>query len=161
MLLRELERVITKHGLVEFRGPLSIVIERLESGHLEVGVFGRVSSGKSSLLNYLFEAEVLPVGVTPVTAVPTRISSGPKAEAGIEFAEEPPRIVPLSELVDYATEQRNPGNAKHVTRIFVKFPARRLREQVVFVDTPGLGALAVAGVEETWLIFRVVISAWC
>ena len=92
---------------------------------------------------------MLPIGVTPVTAIPTRISHGPIAEAGIEFAEAQPQIIPLSELAEFATEQKNPSNKKHVTRIFVKLPSERLAEGVTFVDTPGLGSLAVAGAEET------------
>jgi small GTP-binding protein len=148
-LLSEMERIMTGHGLVEFRGTLSMLLDRIESAASEVGVFGRVSSGKSSLLNYILQTDVLPVGVTPVTAIPTRISHGPVAEAGIEFAEAQPQIIPLSELPEFATEQKNPGNKKHVTRIFVKLPSDRLAEGVTFVDTPGLGSLAVAGAEET------------
>jgi GTP-binding protein EngB required for normal cell division len=148
-LLSEIERIITAHGLVEFRGTLSMLLDRMESAAFEVGVFGRVSSGKSSLLNYILQTDVLPIGVTPVTAIPTRISHGPVPEAGIEFAEAQPQIILLSELVEFATEQKNPGNKKHVTRIFVKLPSDRLAEGVTFVDTPGLGSLAVAGAEET------------
>ncbi len=148
-LLSEIERIVTAHGLVEFRGTLSMLLDRMEGAAFEVGVFGRVSSGKSSLLNYILQTDVLPIGVTPVTAIPTRISHGPVAEAGIEFAEAQPQIIPLSELSHFATEQKNPGNQKHVTRIFVKLPSDRLAEGVTFVDTPGLGSLAVAGAEET------------
>src|SRR6266700_1083707 len=148
-LLSEIERIVTAHGLVEFRRTLSMLLDRMESAAFEVGVFGRVSSGKSSLLNYILQTDVLPIGVTPVTAIPTRISLGPVAEAGIEFAEAQPQIIPLSDLAEFATEQKNPGNKKHVTRIFVKLPSDRLRERVTFVDTPGLGSLAVAGAEET------------
>jgi GTPase SAR1 family protein len=70
---------------VEFRGTLSMLLDRMEGAAFEVGVFGRVSSGKSSLLNYILQTNVLPIGVTPVTAIPTRISHGPIAEAGIEL----------------------------------------------------------------------------
>jgi GTP-binding protein EngB required for normal cell division len=148
-LLSEIERIITAHGLVEFRGTLGMLLDRMEGAAFEAGVFGRVSSGKSSLLNYILQTDVLPIGVTPVTAIPTRISHGPIAEAGIEFAEAQPQIIPLSELPEFASEQKNPGNKKHVTRIFVKLPSERLSEGVTFVDTPGLGSLAVAGAEET------------
>jgi predicted GTPase len=148
-LLSEIERIVTAHGLVEFRGTLSMLLDRMESAAFEIAVFGRVSSGKSSLLNHILQTDVLPIGVTPVTAIPTRISHGPVAEAGIEFAEAQPQIIPLSELPEFATEQKNPGNKKHVTRIFVKLPSNRLAEGVTFVDTPGLGSLAVAGAEET------------
>jgi GTP-binding protein EngB required for normal cell division len=148
-LLSEIERIVTAHGLVEFRGTLSMLLDRMETAAFEVGVFGRVSSGKSSLLNYILQTDVLPIGVTPVTAIPTRISHGRVAEAGIEFAEAQPQIIPVSELPEFATEQKNPGNKKHVTRIFVKLPSDRLAEGVTFVDTPGLGSLVVAGAEET------------
>jgi GTP-binding protein EngB required for normal cell division len=148
-LLAELERIITAHGLVEFRGALTALLDRFETAAFEIGVFGRVSSGKSSLLNYILRTDVLPVGVTPVTAIPTRISYGQDAEAAIEFAEAQPRSVPFSELAEFATEEKNPSNKKHVTRIFLKLPAERLRDGIIFVDTPGLGSLAVAGAEET------------
>jgi small GTP-binding protein len=148
-LLTEIERIITAQGLVEFRAALTILLDRMETAAFEVGVFGRVSSGKSSLLNYILQTDMLPVGVTPVTAIPTRISHGPVAEAGIEFAEAQSRIIPLSELAEFATEEKNPANRKHVTQIIVKFPSDRLAEGVTFVDTPGLGSLAVAGAEET------------
>jgi GTP-binding protein EngB required for normal cell division len=148
-LLRELERIITAHGLVEFRATLALLLDRLETNAFEIGVFGRVSSGKSSLLNHLLGGDFLPVGVTPVTAVPTRISFGPQPQATIEFAESKSQTVELSRLAEFSTEQQNPGNTKHVTRIHVQVPARRLREGVTFVDTPGLGSLATSGAEET------------
>ncbi len=148
-LLRELERVITAHGLVEFRGALTMLLGRLENGAFEIGIFGRVSSGKSSLLNHVLGAEVLPVGVTPVTAVPTRVRHGPRPRAVIEFAEGKPIEVESSRLAEFSTEQQNPGNAKHVARILVELPAARLRDGVTFVDTPGLGSLATSGAEET------------
>jgi GTP-binding protein EngB required for normal cell division len=148
-LLRELERIITAHGLVEFRNVVRMLLERMENGAFEIGVFGRVSSGKSSLLNHLLGGDYLPVGVTPVTAVPTRISFGERPQVRVEFADSRPQVVELSALVDFATEQQNPGNAKHVSRIRVEVPAANLREGITFVDTPGLGSLATGGAEET------------
>jgi GTP-binding protein EngB required for normal cell division/enamine deaminase RidA (YjgF/YER057c/UK114 family) len=148
-LLRELERIITAHGLIEFRASLSLLLDRLETNAFEIGVFGRVSSGKSSLLNHLLGGEFLPVGVTPVTALPTRISFGSQPQATVEFAESKPQIIELSRLAEFSTGQQNPANVKHVTRIHVQIPAARLREGVTFVDTPGLGSLATSGAEET------------
>jgi GTP-binding protein EngB required for normal cell division len=148
-LLRELERIITAHGLVEFRNAVAMLLERMENGKFEIGVFGRVSSGKSSLLNHLLGGDYLPVGVTPVTAVPTRISFGKNPQALIEFADSRPQVVRLSGLAEFATEQKNPGNTKHVSRIRLEVPAPKLSEGITFVDTPGLGSLATRGAEET------------
>ena len=148
-LLRELERISTAHGLVEFRAALTTLLDRLEATTFEIGVFGRVSSGKSSLLNYLLGCEYLPVGVTPVTALPTRIQYGPTPQVIIEFAEREPLTTDLSRLAEFCAEQQNPGNTKHVARIRIALPSSSLREGITFVDTPGLGSLAVAGAEET------------
>lgn len=148
-LLHELNRIITTYGLVELRSSMEILVARAEVSSFEIGVFGRVSSGKSSLLNYLLEQEVLPVGVTPVTAIPTRIVFGPEAKATIQFAEGLPKSIPLQQLSEFSTEQENPANAKHVSGIRIEVAARRLREGVMFVDTPGLGSLATSGAEET------------
>jgi GTP-binding protein EngB required for normal cell division len=142
---RVLEQVITTHGLVELRPSLDAVVERLESSRFEVAVFGRVSSGKSSLLDYILQTDVLPVGVTPVTALPTRVVFGPRPLARIWFAEREPITAELRELSQYVTEQGNPDNVKHVTRIQVELPSDRLSDGVTFVDTPGLGSLARYG----------------
>jgi GTP-binding protein EngB required for normal cell division len=148
-LLRELDRIVTAQGLLEFRGSLEMLVERLESQSFEVAIFGRVSSGKSSLLNYLLGTDVLPIGVTPVTAVPIRIAFGPVSRAVIDFAEAKPIVIPTSDLAVYATEQENPSNARHVSRIRVELPSPLLSRGVTFVDTPGLGSLALDGARET------------
>jgi GTP-binding protein EngB required for normal cell division len=145
-----LDQVITRWGLVEFRPLLDQLVSRLEAPRFEIAVFGRVSSGKSSLLNHLAGQDVLPVGVTPITAVPTRLVRGDRPAAVISFAEVKTRTAPVAELRDYASEEGNPGNRKHVTGILVQLPAPRLREGVVLVDTPGIGSLARAGSTETF-----------
>lgn len=148
-LLRELDRIITAHGLVELRPTLTVVVEEMESPSFEIAFFGRVSSGKSSLLNHILRRDVLPVGVTPITAVPTRVGYGAEARATIAFAESQKLAVPLSRLGEFATEEGNPGNRKHVSDIRVELPDERLRAGVTLVDTPGLGSLATSGAAES------------
>ena len=97
------------------------------------------------MLNHIAGKDALPVGVTPVTAVPTRLASGDKPTAVVSFAESGSRAVVLEHLWEYASEEGNPGNRKHVTGILVKLPSPRLREGVIFVDTPGVGSLALSG----------------
>jgi GTP-binding protein EngB required for normal cell division len=147
--LATLEHIITRWRLVEFRPMLEWIVRRLEDPQFEIAVFGRVSSGKSSLLNHLTGWDVLPVGVTPVTAVLTRLTAGPAPEAVVSFAESEPRRIPVERLQDFASEEGNPGNRKHVTEVLVRLPSSRLRDGVVFVDTPGVGSLALEGAAET------------
>src|SRR5581483_8103131 len=75
-LLDHMARLIRTYGFVEFRPALQSLVSRLEERTFNIALFGRVSSGKSSLLNALLGAPLLPVGVTPITAVPTRVRSG-------------------------------------------------------------------------------------
>ena len=148
-LVKTLERAINQHGLVEFRPALATIIDRLETNALEIAVFGRVSSGKSSLLNHIVGQDLLPVGVNPITAVPTRLAYGPEPRATAWFADRKPEQFAIGRLAEFVTEQQNPANVQHVTRIVVELPAERLREGVVYVDTPGLGSLATSGAAET------------
>jgi len=148
-VLRKLESVISEHGLVEFRSTLSMILDRLEDNSFEIAIFGRVSSGKSSLLNAMLGIDVLPVGVTPITAVPTRLLFGETPVVHVWFANRTPEEFDIAHLPEFVAEQLNRGNEKHVTRIVVQLPSPRLREGIAFVDTPGLGSLATRGAAET------------
>jgi GTP-binding protein EngB required for normal cell division len=148
-LLKKLESIITEHGLVEFRSTLSMILDRLEDNSFEIAIFGRVSSGKSSLLNTILDTDVLPVGVTPITAVPTRLLYSESPAIHVWFANRTPERFEVSQLPEFVAEQLNPGNEKHVTRIVVQLASPRLRDGIAFVDTPGLGSLATRGAAET------------
>jgi GTP-binding protein EngB required for normal cell division len=148
-LLKTLEQVINNQGLIEFRSALSIILDKLESQSFQIAVFGRVSSGKSSLLNHILGADVLPVGVNPITAIPTRIVHGAKPRVKISYLDGKNEEAEIARLREFVSEQYNPGNSRHVTRITVELPSERLRDGVVFVDTPGLGSLATSGAAET------------
>ena len=148
-LLSRIEQVVAKRGLVEFRGAIASILDRAEDRSFEIAVFGRVSSGKSSLLNAVLDVDVLPVGVTPVTAVPVRITCGEKPALKVSFTDSHAKTYEVLRLGEFATEQQNPGNTKHVARITVTIPSPRLCNGVSFVDTPGLGSLATSGAAET------------
>ncbi len=147
--LQKLANIIDRHGLTEFRSSITMLLDRAEETALEIAVFGRVSTGKSSLLNHVIGADLLPVGVTPITAVPTRIGYGRKPlvkvwQEGVGTSEHT-----VEELSSFVDERLNPENRKRVGRILVLYPSERLREGIIFVDTPGLGSLATRGASET------------
>src|ERR1700683_5639502 len=55
------------------------------AGTLNIAIFGRFKAGKSSFLNHLLGAPLLPVGVIPVTSVITKIEFGPEERAEVRF----------------------------------------------------------------------------
>jgi GTP-binding protein EngB required for normal cell division len=148
-LLRFLEQIVTRHGLVEFRPRISTLASRLEDDSFEVALFGRVSSGKSSLLNALLGTTVLPVGINPITAVPTKLRYGNVLKAAVAYGDGRSAAVTLEELSSLVTEQGNPGNLQNIVRAIVKIPSPRLKQGILLVDTPGLGSLAKRGAAET------------
>jgi GTP-binding protein EngB required for normal cell division len=147
--VKTLERIINEHGLVEFRSTLSMIIDRLDSKSFEIALFGRVNSGKSSLLNSIVQSDILPVGVNPITAVPTRLVYGQAPRLIVKYADKNPEQFETSELAEFVTEEHNPANLKHVTQVVVELPSPRLSDGIVLVDTPGLGSLATSGAAET------------
>jgi GTP-binding protein EngB required for normal cell division len=149
VLLRLLEQVATRNGLVEFRLRIEALASRLEEDTFEVALFGRVSSGKSSLLNALLGTDILPVGVNPITAVPTKLRYGKTLKAAIAYGDGRAAQVSVEELARLVTEQGNPGNLKNIVRALVEVPSPRLQHGIMLVDTPGLGSLARRGAAET------------
>jgi len=149
VLLRLIEQLVTRHGLVEFRPRIDSLAFRLEDNNLEVALFGRVSSGKSSLLNALLNTNVLPVGINPITSVPTKLRYGATLRADVAYGGGREETVTIEELAKLVTEQGNPGNLRNVVRALVEVPSPRLKQGIVLVDTPGLGSLARRGTAET------------
>jgi GTP-binding protein EngB required for normal cell division len=148
-LLQLIEVIVTRHGLVEFRSRIDLLASRLEDNNLEVALFGRVSSGKSSLLNALLNTDVLPVGVNPITAVPTKLRFGTSLRATVAYGDGRNETVTVDQLAKLISEQGNPGNLQNVVRAVAEVPSARLRQGIVLVDTPGLGSLAGRGSAET------------
>lgn len=148
-LLRCIEELANRHGFVEFRPRIDSLASRLEDDNLEVALFGRVSSGKSSLLNALLSTDILPVGINPITAVPTRLQYGPTVQATVTYGHGRAEVVTVDALRNLVTELGNPGNYRNVARTTVQVPSSRLKQGIVLVDTPGLGSLARRGGAET------------
>lgn len=148
-LARRLGDILERYGFVEFRAPLAQLIEKIEFPTYEIAFFGRVSTGKSSLLNAIMGLDLLPVGVTPITSVPTRIKNGPISQLLVWTAEGRFTKYPVEQLAEFVTEARNPGNEKRVARLLVEIPLPMLPDEAILVDTPGLGSLALEGAAET------------
>jgi GTP-binding protein EngB required for normal cell division len=112
-----------------------------DDGVVDVAVLGQFKAGKSSFLNGLIGRDVLPVNVLPATAVITRIGHGPAERALARHPAGRVEEIPLVDLPEYVTEQRNPGNVKEVSIVDVELPALEEFRGMRFVDTPGLGSV--------------------
>jgi len=125
------------HGL---RGKLLSLEEKLNSNQLYLAVLGQMKRGKSSFINALLGADVLPTGVLPVTAIITEIRYGRDAEAAILYTTGLREGIAVRALADYITEAGNPGNKKQVASVEITYPSDFLKGGIVLIDTPGIGS---------------------
>ena len=127
-------------GMPEVTDQASEAAGRLGGLTLEVAVVGEFKRGKSSLVNALLGREVLPVGVLPLTAVPTVLERGAPG-CVVEFADGRRETHDLGQVGRFVTEAANPGNALGVARVLARLPAPLLDQGVRLVDTPGVGSV--------------------
>jgi GTP-binding protein EngB required for normal cell division len=113
-------------------------------------VAGEFKRGKSSVINALLGANLLPTGVVPVTSVVTRLQYGETAAATVVFDSGQERAVALDALPDYVTERGNPKNAKGVREVSLAYPAPWLKGGIRLVDTPGIGSVHQHNTEVTY-----------
>ena len=126
---------------------LRALTERLETGRFHLAVLGQFKRGKSTLLNALLGADVLPTAVVPLTAIPTQIRWGEEPGVVVRFSRE--KEATFSEkdgislkafLSRYVSERENPENALAVTSVEITYPTPLLERGVVLIDTPGIGS---------------------
>jgi GTP-binding protein EngB required for normal cell division len=114
---------------------------RVAEGRFYVACIGQFKRGKSTLINALIGDPVLPVGFTPVTAVPTVIRFGELRRARIQARDGSWQEVNASDLKQYVSEDYNPENTKGVRGVEVFVPSPLLAAGMCLVDTPGLGSV--------------------
>ncbi len=99
-------------------------------GCLRIAVVGEFNSGKTTLVNALLGAPVLPTGFTSHTAFPTVVGYAPRPRLAAELAHRRRVAIAWERLAEDAP----PG----IRRLHVGMPLARL-ESLKVIDTPGLG----------------------
>lgn len=132
------------------RAACAQLAQKLDERAFNLVVAGEFKRGKSTVINALLGAELLPTGVVPLTSVVTRLQYGETATVTVIFASGEERAVALAALSDYVTERGNPKNAKDVREVSVAYPAEWLRGGIRLVDTPGIGSVHQHNTEVTY-----------
>lgn len=123
-------------------------IPKLEKERFHLVVLGEFNHGKSTFVNALLGAEVLPTGITPTTAAINHVvwADAPRAEAALmngEKVEMSPGA--LSDWVTVAGQK-----SSDVAYVELGYPAEILRENITLVDTPGVNDLNEARADITY-----------
>jgi Predicted GTPase len=114
--------------------------ERIKSKRYRVAVMGEFKKGKSSLINALLGANILPADVTPTTATINRITYGTVPKAEIRYKDGHREEIELSALGGYVTKLTPDGEARalQIDEAVIYSPTVICQNHVDIIDTPGL-----------------------
>lgn len=141
--LAALRQVCARLQLTDLSVRIEMTLGQAEAGLLPVAVLGQFKAGKSSLLNALVGADLLPVGALPATSTVTTLRAGDVVSVTVRDGPGPARSADPAELAELVTEGHNPGNRRRL-RVEVTTPGLADLPDLVLVDTPGLGSTDVA-----------------
>ena len=122
--------------------------DRVRRSAFYVAFVGQFKRGKSTVLDALLGESILPVGVVPITAVPTIVRYGER-DARVNLKERGWQSIGIEEVESYISEVENPENSKGVGAVEIFLPDELLEQGVCLVDTPGLGSVFDMNTEAT------------
>ncbi len=124
------------------------VVKKLEADRFHLVVVGEFNHGKTTFVNALLGKSVLPVGVTPTTAVIHHLvhADQPRARAVLESGDE--ELLPFDEVKSFSVGGKR--RADPVRYLEVGYPAELLKDRIVLVDTPGVNDLSLTRAEITY-----------
>ncbi len=123
-------------------------IPHLEEERFHLVVLGEFNHGKTTFVNALLGAPVLPAGVTPTTAVIHHLVHGSTPSAAAVSHDGTRLALTVSELGDYVVGGK--AARDDVRYVEVRHPAPLLAGGVVLVDTPGVNDLNLSRAEITY-----------
>jgi len=121
--------------------PCEELSEKVRNNTFNLVVLGQFKRGKTSLINALLGAEILPVAVVPLTSIATILKYGEALRTKVYFNDGRTAEIRTENLSEYVTEKGNPRNMKDVKEVVVTYPAPYLQGGVRLIDTPGVGSI--------------------
>jgi hypothetical protein len=138
-------RDLAKLGDERFLGSIAegarSLLKKLAEELFNVVVVGEFKRGKTTFVNAVLGADVLPAAVVPQTSIVTAVTWGEEPRAEVSFLDGRTESVAVDDLPRYVTERANPHNELGVQRAILYYPAEELRDGVFLVDTPGVGSI--------------------
>ncbi len=147
--LGDLARLAVEIGASDVASEADAVARRVAEGCFFVACVGQFKRGKSTLLNALVGRALLPVGVLPVTSVPTILRFGERMHARVRLRGGAWRDIEVGLLAAYVAEENNSENRIGVEAVEVFVPSPLLSAGLCLVDTPGIGSILAGNTEAT------------
>ena len=113
---------------------------RIRTRKYRVAVMGEFKRGKSTLLNALLGAPILPADATPTTAAISRITYGSRERVLLFFRDGTSREIPFTGLSEAVTKLTENGQAisASLKEAVIFYPSVICQNYIDLIDTPGL-----------------------
>ncbi len=148
--LREVANLADESGAVTLAKKLKgDRIPRLEEEKFHLVVLGEFNHGKTTFVNALLGAPILPMGVTPTTAVIHQVVHGERSARVVEEGGGE-RAVAWGDVGSYVVGGTSSAAVDSVRYLEVHYPSAMLAGGVVLVDTPGVNDLNSTRAEITY-----------
>lgn len=144
-ILEKLESANQTFGNMGFEERIQSARARIERENMQLLVVGEFSRGKSTFINALLSAPVLPSKVNPTTAAITIINGKPNRTMKIRYQDDTQEEAQLPEtrvnrfLEEYITTVNNQAN--RIKTVEISWPSPISAWNVSIVDTPGVNDL--------------------
>ncbi|NUO53575.1 MAG: hypothetical protein HOV80_32395 [Polyangiaceae bacterium] len=135
----------------------SDLVKKLEADRFHLVVVGEFNHGKTTFVNALLHAPgdggdgILPVGVTPTTAVIHHLEYGETPSAAVVRENGERQELPVDAVRRFAVTGEGAGTGDREVRYLEVFlPSPILKERIVLVDTPGVNDLSLQRADITY-----------
>lgn len=123
-------------------------IPKIEAERFHLVVLGEFNHGKSTFVNALLGADILPTGITPTTASINHVVWAQNPAARVMLLSGESKYLEPAQLKDWVTVAG--GHASEVNYVELGYPSPLLENNVVLVDTPGVNDLNEQRAEVTY-----------
>jgi ribosome biogenesis GTPase A len=160
--LRDLTGLAERVGAKSLSARLGVdLVQKLEEDRFHLVVVGEFNHGKTTFVNALLNGQVLPVGVTPTTAVIHHLEHAETPRAAVVYTSGERKILAFEEVRRFCVGAEEapppagetaaaPADGREVKFLEVGYPAELLRERIVLVDTPGVNDLSLQRADITY-----------
>jgi GTPase SAR1 family protein len=115
--------------------------EKIQNNVFNLVVLGQFKRGKTTLINALLGAEILPTAIVPLTSIATILKHDEVLKINVYFNDGRVTEINPDNLSEYVTEKGNPKNEKDVQEVVITYPSPYLKDGVRLIDTPGVGSI--------------------
>ena len=128
---------------------LKRIEELLDDNRYLLAVMGEFSAGKSSLINNLFEKQVLPVHRTETTACVTFIKYGDEERVELLYSDGTNDDISMEESLEMWQTGEKAELIKDIETITISLPSELLKNGLIIADTPGTNTVIDKHIELT------------